>query len=557
MRYKSLPLSVRATPRPERGAPPRPRSPRRLRDWLATIPIVLLLPALVLVGERAQAGSPTLTLPATATAGATLTVTGAGFQKNAHLQLVWDGAMDAMPATRANVSGNFAIAIVVPQAALPGPHTVAVVDRPNGNGRDVRAAAAAVMASAAVEVLPPDASQVLPSEMPVTTVAPTPMPTIAVTAAPSATPQPTPTALATAKPTPVPTPAPTSAPLPAPPASATSGIWLSSAQIMALPTSGGPWSRLVARAASAIPPDDLSCQDASAPGITMATALVAARTNDNVLRSKVRDELMRIMGTEAGSTCGHPDRNRPLGVGRNLTAYVISADLIGFRAFDATAETTWRAWLSAVRSTPLPGGWALNSATARDDHSNWGAHQAAALTAADAYLGDASGLALDAAWARAWVDPTAPMPWAYHIEKHDYSWSATGTPPGVPVNPAGAMKDGVLVDGIPLVDMQRGGGFTTGAPVLTDYPREALVGRTVQFELLWRAGYPSYSWGSNGLLRVAQRLLAFSQQWDPGWYDARINAYWILSARYGVSLPRAEPAVGRQVVGADWTHRAP
>lgn len=333
------------------------------------------------------------------------------------------------------------------------------------------------------------------------------------------------------------------------------GIWISQSELMSLPTSGRAWERLVSRANSTIPRDDLSCQDATAPAITMAAALVAARTNDDRLRDKVRDELLRIRGTEAGTTCGHPDRNRPLGVGRNLAAYVISADLIGFRSFDPTGEKGWRDWLSRLRSTPLPGGWALNSLDARGDHSNWGAHQAAALTAADAYLGDTAALAVDAAWARAWVDPGAAKAWIYHTAKHDYSWSATGVPPAAPVNPAGAVKQGVTVDGIPLVDMQRGGGFTTGKPILTNYPRESLVGRTVQFEILARAGYPAYEWGDRGLLRIARRLLALSRQWESGWYEPRMNAYWILEARYGAGLPLEEGAVGRQVTGVDWTHR--
>jgi hypothetical protein len=523
-----------------------------------------------MVGEKVQAGSPTLSAPATATAGETIFVTGAGFEKNTQLQVTWDGSDAGMPTVRADVRGELAASVTVPGNATSGAHLLGVSERQRGNRREVAAAkSSAALATTQLDVVmtsatpTPVPSAPPPSAQP-SSGSPTPTPqagssstsvatpTLAATASPSAS------AAASAAPTPVAAASATPPPAPAAPVlppSATRGIWLSAGELLALPTSGGAWDRLVSRASGAIPREDLSCQDATASQVTMAAALVAARTNDQALRGKVRDELMRIMGTENGSTCGHPDRNRPLGVGRNLAPYVISADLIGFREFDPVAETTWRAWLSALRSAPLAGAWALNSTTARNDHSNWGAHQAAALTAADAYLGDTAALALDAAWARAWVDPTAPMPWSFQTDKHDYSWSSTGIPPAVPVNPAGAVKDGVAVDGIPLVDMQRGGGFTTGAPVYTQYPREALVGRTVQFEILARAGYPAYSWGGNGLLRVAQRLLDWSTRWDASWYEPRMNAYWILSVRYGVALPRSEPAVGRQVVGTDWTHR--
>ena len=571
MRYKSLPLSVRATPRSPRTAPRpvRPQNePRRLRDWVATIPVILLLPALIGVSARAQASTPSLSAPSTVVAGQTITVQGLAFPKNTHLQITWDGVADAMPAARADVAGLFTMSLVVPPNAGAGQHVIAAIETVRGNsgraGPAAARAASAPLASVPVEVVVAAPTPV-PTAVPIPTLTatPAPTPTPATTRAPTPTPALTPKATDTATPAPsapaAATPSPTPTPLASSPPSGGSlvgaGIWLSQAEIMALPTSGAAWSKLLNLSSAAIPTHDLSCQDSAAPHAVMASALVAARTNDDALRAKVRDELLRAVGTENGTTCGHPDRNRPLGVGRNLTAYVIAADLIGFRSFDPRGEGGWRAWLSTLRSTPLPGGWALNSPQAREDHSIWGAHQAAALTAADAYLGDAEGLAVDAAWARAWVDPGSPMPWRFRTDKHDYSWSATGIPPSVPVNPKGATKQGVVVDGIPLVDMQRGGGFTTGTPVFTQYPREALVGRTVQFELLYRAGYNSYAWGDAGLLRIAERLLAFSQQYDSSWYEPRMNAYWILAKRYGAALPRAETSVGRQVVGADWTHR--
>jgi hypothetical protein len=582
MRYKSLPLSVKASPRRPRPTQPshhRSPQPRRLRDWLATIPLALLLPALVLVSPLAEASSPSLVAPERALIGEVIALTGEGFPRNTHLQLLWNGTATGMPSMRSNVEGRFAVSLTVPGDSDARIHLLQVVQAVRGNAASAGRQApvpSEILASASLTIIEPDPTPAPLAETPApTAVAPTPpqgdgatpVPESSAAATPLPSPSPAPTApvAATAAPTPtpadgggsVPTANPTPSPTPAPAMTVSAGIWLSQAEITALPASGAAWDRLVSRASSTIPRDDLSCQDASAPQVTMAAALVAARSNDNGLRGKVRDELTRIIGTEDGSTCGHPDRNRPLGVGRNLTAYVISADLIGFRTFDPAREATWRAWLSNLRSKPLPGGWALSAESARADHSNWGAHQAAALTAANAYLGDATALAVDAAWARAWVDVNAPRPWVYHTSKHDYSWSSTGIPPRAPVNPSGAVKDGVVVDGIPLVDMQRGGGFTAGQPTLTNYPRESLVGRTVQFELLHRQGYPAYGWGDRGLLRVAQRLLALSQQWESGWYEPRMNAYWILAARYGVALPRSESAVGRQVIGVDWSHRGP
>jgi len=135
-------------------------------------------------------------------------------------------------------------------------------------------------------------------------------------------------------------------------------------------------------------------------------------------------------------------------------------------------------------------------------------------------------------------------------DDRDLSWAEDPAAP-TPVNPPGSERDGHDISGIIVADMRRGDAFRW-PPTPTRYPREALVGRSIQAELLARAGYDAFEWGDRGLLRAAERLLALDAL-DPDWYEPTSSAYWLIGARLG-GLPLEEPAVGRTVAGVDWTH---
>ena len=97
-----------------------------------------------------------------------------------------------------------------------------------------------------------------------------------------------------------------------------------------------------------------------------------------------------------------------------------------------------------------------------------------------------------------------------------------------PINPANIERNGNDIGGIIIADMRRGAGYRW-PPAFTRYPREGLVGRAIQAELLARAGYQAYEWGDRGLVRAAQRLLALDAL-DDQWYEPAINAYWLIDA---------------------------
>lgn len=125
MRYKSLPLSVRhdagRTETPIR--PERPR-PSRLKNWLATLPLLLLPVVLVVPMLTVTAQTPTLTTASPAIAGRPLTVNGAGFQPRDVVQLAWDGSTDGMPTVHLGAGHAFTVVLSVPNDAAGSGHVL-------------------------------------------------------------------------------------------------------------------------------------------------------------------------------------------------------------------------------------------------------------------------------------------------------------------------------------------------------------------------------------------------------------------------------------------------
>ncbi len=204
--------NIRIAPRDEwvsnqPSVPQRPRSTgrSRLRDWLATAPILLLIPALIVpMLVTSAAGGIRLTVdPGTAASGTTVTVIGSGFPKLSTGTIALDDSSAILASYGANRSGKFRVKITVPTSVTIGAHTVLALD-----------AGGAVVSQVGMSI-----------------------------ASPTATPTPVPTAAPTATPTPVPTAAPTT--------SATFHVALSGSDSND-GSSARPW-RTIQRAADLVP----------------------------------------------------------------------------------------------------------------------------------------------------------------------------------------------------------------------------------------------------------------------------------------------------------------
>jgi Alginate lyase len=360
-------------------------------------------------------------------------------------------------------------------------------------------------------------------------------PAPSATAAPTqpAPAQPTPTLAAT------PLPAPTQSPVP-PPTGSSTGIWISPAEIAQLPMSGPAWTQLKATADGSLGTPMISDQNSDHDVNTLAVALVYARTGNAAYRTKAANAIVSAIGTEAGG--------RTLALGRNLVSYVIAADLIDLKSYNAAMDQRFRAWLSAVRTETLDGGTLISTHEKRPN--NWGTHAGASRVAADMYLGDTADLNRAATVFKGWLgDRSAYAGFSYG----DLSWQANASAP-VGINPAGAIKSGHLIDGALPDDMRRGCSFQW-PPCATNYPWGAMEGASVQARLLSRAGFDSWNWSNKAMLRATQFLFNLNKEVG-GWWATGDDEWqpWVINKAYGTSFPAASPAnSGKNMGWTDWT----
>ncbi len=314
---------------------------------------------------------------------------------------------------------------------------------------------------------------------------------------------------------------------------ASKGIWVHPDELAELPTSGAAWEQLLATANSSIGSPDLSNQDDPTNVRVLAKALVFARTGQQTYRDQVIQACMAAIDTELGG--------RTLALARELAAYVIAADLVGLPSEE---DTRFRSWLRRTLTEELSGRTLIS--THEDRPNNWGTHAGASRAAVAAYLGD-----------QAELDRTAQVFKGYLGDRQSYadfkygelSWQADESKP-VGINPKGAVKSGHSIDGVMPDDMRRGDSFTW-PPGETGYPWEGLQGIVVQAEILYRAGYDTWNWQDQAILRAVNFL------YDVGWKAEGDDEWspWIIDYRYGTSFHESAPArTGKNMGWTDWTH---
>jgi pectate lyase len=212
MRPKSMPVSVRYLSRPTvpqgRRSPSRPPQRTGLTDWLLTLPLILLVPAVLLPFLVVARANPVVGVDPTAVVGGPLAVFGSGFGDRVSVNLLWDGGERRwMPSAMTNGDGAFSVTVQLPARMATGEHTVTVEQRRLGH--DGRLIKVERTASAVVTVQAAAVAAVTPTPEP--TREPTPEPTVRATPTPAPTREPSPTP----RPTTQPSPSPTAPPPPA------------------------------------------------------------------------------------------------------------------------------------------------------------------------------------------------------------------------------------------------------------------------------------------------------------------------------------------------------
>src|SRR5215212_7689912 len=133
----------------------------------------------------------------------------------------------------------------------------------------------------------------------------------------------------------------------------TSGsMWISSSELMSLPTSGASWDKIATAAYGNWGTADLQYPTNKNAIYTFAGALVSTRNGDAALRSKVRDAILAAKRSLDQSTEWQSE-DGALSAGRQIGAYVIAADLINLPSYDPVADNEFRSWLGPIRTTDI------------------------------------------------------------------------------------------------------------------------------------------------------------------------------------------------------------
>lgn len=314
-------------------------------------------------------------------------------------------------------------------------------------------------------------------------------------------------------------------------------LWVTPAEIASRPTSGPAWSYMKAIADTGDVVLTLSDQNDNADITALACALVYARTADEAYAEKARQIILASLGTEDGG--------RTLALGRNLAPIVIAADLIRLQTTD---DGTFELWLSVVRTEDLSGRTLIS--THEDRPNNWGTMAGASRIAVALYLNDTADL--ERAWKvyKGYCGDRSSYA-GFKFGDLIYQWNPDKP---VGINPAGAFRNGIDLDGCPPDDARRGPIGESG------YPWEGMQGLLVQAELLHRAGYPAYLVGGNldggpepnmAVLRAYEWIHRVAN--DPASGDDRWQIP-LVNARYSATFPVNGFQHGKLMGFTEWTH---
>lgn len=337
-------------------------------------------------------------------------------------------------------------------------------------------------------------------------------------------------------------------------------MWVSPSHIATLPMTGDPWLRMKSQADVGDTVPKVSDQNDEADQTVLACAFLAIRyegvnpTTAANYRNKCISIINAAIGTDDDPHDG--DAARTLAAGRNVCAYVVSADLIGYisPAFDA--------WLAGLPNKTLDG--KTMRSTLKNRPNNWGLMNAASLAAIAIRLGDTALLAeVNKVFKgycgdrNSWKEKIGSVDG--FIYGDDLSWHEVGTD-GKPILRGivrkGAVKQGMDIGGVMPDDWRRAGSFKNPPPKGQNYPAEGLQGAVTCAELLTRNGYPdAWEYEDAALIRAWDILYRTG---SPAASDDTWQMF-LVNAATGSSFPTTpEGSTHGKIMGwTSWTHATP
>lgn len=349
------------------------------------------------------------------------------------------------------------------------------------------------------------------------------------------------------------------------PTQTSQGIWIGREEIMALPTSGTAWANVQTWAdeSNALPNFELSDDDFQSDDTNvtyLAKAMVATRTQNTTYRDQVVAGIQAIVDS-------NPDdyKFRALGLGRELGAYVIAADIIDLKTINPTLDQQWRQKLQLLRTIEVPGGPdnLIECSNARPN--NWGGHCTASRLIVALYLDDQTEVANSIKAFKGWLgDRSTYSDFSYG----ELVWQCNPTTP-VGINP----KDNCFIQGHNMSGSQpeerrRAQLSFAWPPEPSTYEWEGLQGPFSTAVVLANNGYADvWQWADQALLRAVmwnysgtsnystygfpddpQSQMNFPATGDDDWIPYLVNKY------YQTNLPTTTTHPGKNTGFTDWTH---
>lgn len=297
-----------------------------------------------------------------------------------------------------------------------------------------------------------------------------------------------------------------------------------------LSTTSSAYAAVKANADASGGTPDITCDqdERQHPATTLAAAMVYAR-NPTLTSYRTKAISMIEAARATAASCG----NAILSLGRQLGAYILAADYVGYR------DAGFVSWVSSVRGQNFGGHtrWYTLARTAANTSNNWGTFALASLTIADAYLRSSGDLTRDYGL---WVDYGDGTDSFQNTGDHQVIWEC---PAGFEINPASCTdtrKEGAAVE-----DASR-----STFPTLENYPAEAAQGYVVTAEVLFKAGF-SDAWTVN-TKQVCRNAKWRERGSNLNWSSADRYVNWMVNKRCGFSQPTIAAGYGRVFGYTDW-----
>lgn len=308
-------------------------------------------------------------------------------------------------------------------------------------------------------------------------------------------------------------------------------------------TSNAAFSAVKTAADSAPGTPDITCnQDQRThPKVALASALLYAR--DPSAFASYRSKAINLI--EAARATARDCGNAILSLGRQLGAYVLAADYVGYR------DASFVQWVSSIRFTSYPsshGLWKVLANTSRVTSNNWGTFALASMSVADAYLRDSAGLDKDYAVWRDYGDLGTST--FVHTSDFNTRGAAWVCPAGYEINPASCTDP--KREGAGVEDAAR-----TSYPNIANYPAETAQGYVITAEILAKQGYAAWSSNDRQACRHAAwrgRVSDTSGKLSLNWSSADYYVTWITNKRCGMSQPTQAAVFGRIFGFTDWLY---